>query len=202
MKNLLIHSKQKGFTTVELMIAISVFSVIILMTTVVITGIGNTFNRGINQARTQNSVRMVADSVAQQIKNNSQVLQQSSGSVGAYCIGNVKYSYVTGHLIGDSVDGMTGTVQQVLWKTNNATADCTPESIVGTLAVIGGEELVPRNTRLNEFSVTTPCDSGCIIKVNETFGTDDYVENGGTCKQDAGPYCTKASIETFVTKRL
>ena len=63
MKNLFIRSKQKGFTTVELMIAISVFSVIILMTTVVITGIGNTFNRGINQARTQNSVRMIADSV-------------------------------------------------------------------------------------------------------------------------------------------
>jgi prepilin-type N-terminal cleavage/methylation domain-containing protein len=201
MKNLFIHSKQKGFTTVELMIAISVFSVIILMTTVVITGIGNTFNRGINQARTQNSVRMIADSVAQQLKNNSQFFTGSTDSVKAYCIGNVKYSYITDHLIGDTVD--RSTVKNILWRTNNASADCTPEGILASDGASTGEELVPRNTRLNEFSVTTPCDSGCIIKVNETFGTDDYVDTeNGNCLQDAGPYCTKASIETFVTKRL
>lgn len=196
------RSLQKGFTTVELMIAISVFSVIILMTTVVITGVGNIFNKGLNQTKTQNSARLIADSVTQQLKNNNQFFAGANGEIKSYCIGNVKYTYVIGKRYGDSVAGVPapGTVQQVLWRTNNGSSDCTPENIVGVVAPSAGDELVPRNTRLNSFGIT--CDKGCTVDISETFGTDDYVNGDGTCMQDAGPYCATVTYQTFVTNRL
>ena len=63
------HNKaENGFTIVELMIATTVLSVILLLASVVIIGIGNLFYKGVAQSQTQGDVRTIIDDVSQHLK--------------------------------------------------------------------------------------------------------------------------------------
>ena len=113
-----------GFTIVELMIALSVLSVILVMATVILIQIGSLYSKGVNAANLQNTSRnIVADvSAALQFSGNTPVSCTVNGtgtscdatppagasytdpqlyttggvsvSVHAFCVGTIRYSYV------------------------------------------------------------------------------------------------------------
>src|SRR5690606_22524615 len=85
-------SGQKGFTIVELMIATSVFSVVLLLCTYGLLAIGRSYYKGVTISRTQETARLIVDDVAEAIQfNGGAVVLNPAGRM--YCIGSRRYSY-------------------------------------------------------------------------------------------------------------
>ena len=108
-------SSQRGFTILELMIAISIFSVILIVCSMVLIGIGNIFAKGANVTNVQNDARSAIADITSTIQFSGTVLNNGltgggpNGSmeyryvdsgktveVYAYCFGDIRYSFVTG----------------------------------------------------------------------------------------------------------
>lgn len=93
-------TKNHGFTLVELMIAISVFSVVIIIGFYAFIQINNYYTKGVNIVRTQDAARnLVADIATQlQLTSGTYTNQLTDGSelsqgVEIACVGNKAYVY-------------------------------------------------------------------------------------------------------------
>lgn len=216
--------KQRGFTIVELMIATSVLSVILLMTTVVMTGIGRLYYKGINQSRVQGTVRTVGDEIAQKLQLNTRVVQHFApgsnaalvpdANLAAYCIGSSRYSFVTGVQIGTQKAGAGAEYKHVLWRDIIPTsAACTPLDLKSSSpGGAEGQELISPSSRLTEFSITglggatPPIESPYNVRIGVAYGDDDLLTNptssSAQCSGSAGgQFCATASLDTRVVQR-
>lgn len=109
------RKNQKGFTIIELMIALVILSFILLVSTAVFIALGNLFKKGQTETSTQNIALNVENNVTGDIKLNQQILSATSNCLGdlcgasysvssgsstvqaivyAYCIGTYRYSFV------------------------------------------------------------------------------------------------------------
>ncbi|HSX45515.1 MAG TPA: prepilin-type N-terminal cleavage/methylation domain-containing protein, partial [Candidatus Saccharimonadia bacterium] len=136
---------RRGFTIVELMIATSVLSTIILLVSIMMISIGNLYAKGLYQSRTQDTTRTITDQLAQDLKLNNSFTTGSASkpfggkniTIGAYCIGdNVRYSFIVGYRLGNGPDTTPPTpvlplVPHVLWRDDNS-ASTTLGGTVGT----------------------------------------------------------------------
>lgn len=89
----------KGFTIVELMIASSVFAVVLILCTIAMLQIGRTYYKGITATRTQETAREIIDDVARAIQygsGNPASLPSPGGDNQGYCAGGKRYSYALG----------------------------------------------------------------------------------------------------------
>lgn len=185
-------SGQHGFTIIELMIATTVLSVILLMVTFVMVGIGNLYYKGFNQARVQDNVRTVTDELAQklQLSDGKSFFAASSINTQAYCIGTTRYSYALNQQIGS-------TTQHVLWRDTMKNTSCTvADNFLNTASPADGQtvadsgsELVTPRSRLTNFLITQAnLASPYVITVGVAYGDDDLL-----CNLTAGDDCTKST---------
>lgn len=203
-------SGEQGFTIVELMIATTVLSVILLLVTVMMTNIGNLYYKGVNQSRLQDDVRNVTSEISQHLELNDQAVTSASHTYGtvtmqAYCIGDTRYSYILNKQIG------TGSTQieHVLWRDVYDTgcmpidlSNAQPES--GPNAGTNGTELIAPNSLLTAFSISAT--SPYTITLGMAYGTTSLLNLNGsntTCKEGSGDdFCATASLTTTVVQRI
>lgn len=110
------RSNQKGFTIVELLMSMAVFSTIILIATVGIVMMGRRYYKGVTTARTQEAARSLEDDLSRivQVSGNGTVndaysylrngpspsdpeftpTQDGYYGVRVVCLGDVRFSYV------------------------------------------------------------------------------------------------------------
>jgi len=166
-------NKAKGFTIIELMIAIAILSVILILCTVVLIGISNYYTKGINIASVQNDNRNIVNQLTSDIQFSSspmnpgtQMVSDRSVSGGqvtihAICFGNVRYSYVLGIVDGITHplwrDQMTGSGSCDPLNLTEITPSCTgiPTGCLGSVAN-SGSSLLPSNMHLVNFSIGSP----------------------------------------------
>ena len=211
---------QKGFTIIELMIATSVLSVVLVMATVMMIGIGNLYYKGINQTRIQNTVRNISDDLIQ----NLQLSKPSSvrtgvnvaGDTRAVCVGSTRYSY-------DVMDRKIGeAVAHVLWRDTITPGTCSPVDLTqANPPGINGAELMAPNSRLTAFcvgvyvsatdncsTVVTPTETlPYTITISIAYGDSDLLnlDRGfdANCKGGIGrQFCATAKLQTTVVQRL
>lgn len=205
-----LSSVSSGFTIIELMIATAVLSVVLLLSTILITAIGNLYYKGVNQSRTQDNLRSITDDVTQNLELTDGNLTLGSISRGgytikAYCIGSVRYSYVIGVKIGTG----SGTINHVLWRDNNSSGGCIPldltQSTPTAVGSINGVEMIAPNSRLTSFDIT-PSSSPYSVSISTAFGDSDLLIGNGintTCKGGAGQqFCATASLSTTAVRRV
>ncbi|HTB49310.1 MAG TPA: type II secretion system protein [Verrucomicrobiae bacterium] len=222
--------KQAGFTIVELMIATAILSTILVLVTIMMISIGNLYYKGINQSRVQDDARSISDELSQHLELNDQFQGPTSQSYGgftvqAYCIGNVRYSYVIGTQLGTSA----GQIAHVLWRDTDSTGDCLPQNLTlatPTSSPDTGTELISPDSRLISFSITRAAATDpYVIAVGVAYGGDDllcspsapgstcntpatmsaaYFQNGDLlCKGNIGDqFCATASLNTTVVQRI
>lgn len=218
---------QKGFTIIELMIATSVLSTLLLLVTVVMTGIGNLYYKGIAQARVQDDTRGAIDEISQQLQLNGQSLATATWAAkgeDAYCIGSVRYTYVLNAELDHTTPHGTITYKHVLWRDTNPTpGSCSinplytssPVDLTLNTPSSGGTELIGANVRLTTFcigSFTAPstCNhatsSPFPLTVSTAYGADDLLNLNGydtTCKGTIGEqFCSTARLKTTAVQRL
>lgn len=160
-----------GFTIIELMIALSVLSVILVMTAIILIQISSLYTKGINQANLQNDTRSVMADVTAGLQFSgqpadcytvypsglpvgtpgftcySQSQNLNGATVYSLCIGNIRYSYILDREIGTDpyAPGGAQTTWHSLWRdTLKDTKNCNPLDInQNTNAIADGETLSP-----------------------------------------------------------
>ncbi|HSX37132.1 MAG TPA: type II secretion system protein, partial [Patescibacteria group bacterium] len=82
---------QGGFTIVELMVALSVLSILLVMSTVILIQIGKLYTKGVNQAATQNAARDIINDLSSQLQVSGNA--PDGKTAGVICIGNQRYTF-------------------------------------------------------------------------------------------------------------
>lgn len=174
------HSQ--GFTIVELMIAVTIFAVVMVAVTASVTQIGRIFYKGITTAKTQESTRKVSDQIVQQLKFTSGSVQTVGNVV---CIGGNHYHF------------------NLYTNTNPLRYVKVGESVpcdAGSLSAGDPVSILPENTRLQVFSVS--CNGGselCDVNVTVAFGDGSSLDNPNTGAVDPntpGSLCTGNYLST------
>ena len=225
------EGSQKGFTIVELMIATTVFSVIMLMTSAVVVRFTGSFQRGVVQNTTQNAARSIIDSVTQTLQvapvGTFKELQ-ANGNTRGYCVDGMRYSYALGGQIG--TDGVSHALVQ---DTGLGSACADPADGISRAqnvsGAISGKELLSPNMRLAGFNIKelpggmlfyvdikvaygdkdllcsqaipSSCQPGAAVL--DINGLSEEALSGLQCKGDIGSqYCGVSELSTTVQRRL
>jgi prepilin-type N-terminal cleavage/methylation domain-containing protein len=208
--------REKGFTIVELMIATSVFAVVLLVATLGILQITRVYFKGVTETTTQNVARSVMDTVAQAVQfSGGNVLPTIAGtatptSPRAFCIGNQRFSYDLGYQLKDSSPNVTNhQAYHVLAVDNYAGCTQTAAQSLNTAALASGSrELISPNMRLTKFTVESQGDNLYKITIRIAYGDDDLLSNptdpNAICKgvRAGTQFCSISELSTIVVKRV
>jgi len=198
-------SRQAGFTILELLIATSVFSMVLLLCATAVVQVGQIFYKGVTINRTQDTARKAADDIIQAIQFGTAgspfKSETITGNVHQLCLGNTRYTVTFNQSLGTD----TGQAAHVVWKDRVSIANCS------TAALGNGQELLGQNMRVKDFSVTQQGDTWKVVVTIAYGKTDDlFIKNGdgsynyGQCifRNQGGQFCAVSSITSYVAKRL
>lgn len=196
------RSRSSGFTIIELLIATTVFSVVLLTISAAITQIGRLYYKGITSARTQEVARSVMGDIAQSIqfnvgqvvaigpdttdpsKNYSNELDTINSR--AVCIATKHYSFKFGQQQVGSKHGLVA--RDVPGGCNSEPA----QNLDG--ADVFGNELLGENMRLANLVVQPQSGEPDTyqVTVRVVYGDDDLLCNPGA---DSGPSSCSSNEE-------
>lgn len=218
MRRLRTIDQEAGFTIIELLIATTVLTLILLLSTVMITSIGTLYYKGVTLSQTQDSTRSIADQVVQDIQLTSGVVSNGTTTFGstvvsAMCIGTVRYSYILDRQIGTDSTAPANQIKHVLWRdTVSSGAACLPADITldpvgSTPATVNGMELVGNKSRLTAFSAVSPLSSSLYtIDVGVAFGDNDLLSGSGATTNCNGGvadhFCAVSTLSTAAIRRF
>lgn len=229
MKKEFLKNNNRGFTIIELMIATTVFSVILLVTSAGVIAIGRAYYKSLTSTRVQEAARSVMDDISRslQFSGNGAVYQYNTDSSGnpvvvkAKCFGSDRYTYQINNQI-------TGTNNGILRDVKPA-AGCQPSDCFNQLktgaCANAGQELLGTNMRLLQFDLSG---SPPTLRIRMAYGDNDllsvYDDNnnpvgwtapidntaeeatmaGAVCRAGiAGSnFCAISALETSVTSRV
>lgn len=206
---------KNGFTLVELMIAIVVFTVLLLLSSASITQISRLYYKGIILSKTQSVARNVSDNISQSIQFSSGDISTNKDSSGreSICIGNTRYTYILNKQIKTGND-------HALWRDKiGGVGACPPLNISDTTALknsIEGVELLEPGMRLKSLSIDS-LSIGAIgnkivnIDLAVIYGDDDLINFQDIAKTKpmsckgyitGSQWCATSSLYTQVFSRV
>lgn len=211
---------QKGFTIVELLIAMSVFAVIMLIVVSVFIQVSKMYTKGVTVSRTQEAARNIMDDLVREIQfSNSAVVRvpagphlRGTGGYNLYCIGSNRYTFYLDVL--QTSNPGAGQSKHVLQKdTFSNSGGCPlPLGIGGEGDVPNATEMMTDNTALTDLDISCTASNTCQIKVRVVYGdpTDDtlFMDEGTPTRRvcRAGivgaEFCSVVELSTTVTRRL
>lgn len=219
-----------GFTIIELMIATTVFSLVLLLCTFGLLQVSRVYYKGITGSKVQETLRTITDEVSRAIQfdGGSVVPTPSSVTAGSqfvFCISDQRYSVVTGRqLVDGNPDPALSQVRHALVVDTvvGCNAGTTPQDPMA--ASVNGRELLAPRMRLVKFEVLDKGDNLYAVNARVAYGDNDLLcspaandcnsstpsstailgNNDLTCKNiRAGTqFCAVAELNTVVQKRL
>jgi prepilin-type N-terminal cleavage/methylation domain-containing protein len=210
--------RQHGFTIVELLVSMAVFSVVLMVVTIGIVQVSRVYYKGVTEANTQNVARNIMDTVAQAIQfSGGSVLATNPtptpGTSYAFCINNQEFSYRLGFKMVDGTLGANQTNHALVQRTVSG-CDATGQDLSGS---ISGRELLAPNMRLANLVVEPAGDNLYRVQVRVVYGDDDLLysptglqpaTNGATakdasCRGEQGrQFCAVSELSTVVISRV
>jgi prepilin-type N-terminal cleavage/methylation domain-containing protein len=195
-----------GFTVIELLIATSVFSVLLLIIAFSVIQVGRIYTKGIISSKTQESARSITDMVGQSIQFSGGTISELyiGTQLSGYCIGGQRYSFA----LNRQVDENTGARATAV---DTPTGDCVASGAQNLISSpsISGQELLNPKMRLSAFSITPVSASLYSVKVRVVYGDDDLLRDSDgnstldSCASAAGnQFCAVSELNTTVEKRL
>jgi prepilin-type N-terminal cleavage/methylation domain-containing protein len=208
---------KKGFTIVELLIAISVFSALLIIIVYAFLYGLNTFSKAQVVSKTQEVSRSIEQNIAQSISLTAAgsytpitpVTNNGITSQG-FCLGQYRYSYVLDKqltstnnygLLQDTIQGCsTSTVSVDLSAANLPTTLNTPKQLLGN------------NMRISNFTITpsTPSNSSAVgyqLVMEIDYGNNLKAGTNGYKYQCplgniSSSFCAVAKIDTIIFQRI
>lgn len=203
-------SNSLGFTLVELLIATSIFTVILLVVTFGIVNIGKIYYKGINSAKTQSVARAISDEIGQAIQFSGSTIIPTSSLVtnGKFCIGDTKYSYFLSDFTSAAVSRTL--ISEVDPLCSQPTSLPSIDSTGTVAAGVVARDLVSAPMRLANIEVVQiPSTSSYKVRVRVISGDNDLIERPGGdpkkafCRTTTGSqFCAMSELYTIVNKRI
>lgn len=214
--------KQGGFTIVELMLAMTIFSLILIAASAGIVQISRLYYKSAITSRTQDNARSIVTELSRSLQfsgatpviNNTGVEYTSGKPVRSVCIGSLRFSYVLDQQVGDDTP-------YVLWRDNEADSACTPLDVTDSNlgSVSEGIELIGENSRITRLNIENNRAKEYSVQLTVAYGDSDLflaLDASGDEASDpadivryicrpSGPstqFCATAEIETLATRRL
>lgn len=155
--------KNSGFTVVELMIATTVFAVVLLVFLSALLRISQLFYKGVNLSNTQETARNINQTVSNDIQYYHDQPDHPISAFTYYCIGNHRYSY---NLFQQYTPGggSYGLLEEDL-------PGC-PDPSATPLNTSTGKELLSPGMQLNKFNINCMAHS-CTVTTKVVFYSDD-----------------------------
>lgn len=196
---------QRGFTIIELMIATTVLSVLLLLASFGILRIGQIYYKGVLTTRTQDVARTAVEDISRTVqtggnKNVKHIPPATPGSgLGVICIGQIRYTYVlNAQLITDGMPGSDQT-KNGMWVDTIRAGQCQPISalkmknddnpslgdpnIPPAPYVAQGRELLGANMRLVHVDVTNTTQGSVLpvrVNIKIAYGESDLTQPATT----------------------
>ncbi|HET9721816.1 MAG TPA: prepilin-type N-terminal cleavage/methylation domain-containing protein [Candidatus Saccharimonadales bacterium] len=210
-------SHSPGFTIVELLVATSVFSVVLLGALAGFLEIGHLFYKGVSTSNTQAVANQILQDVSGQFQTNggfTSVPPTDGSTYAYYCIGDTRYTYNINHEVNvnDSTDrspgGHYGILKDVL-PGDGCGTPCVSSCVQGEAPFQSPTELLGDKMTLRQFSIT-PSASGSNffnISIVVSYGEDDAFDNISdpntiVCKANSGldQFCSVSRLNTSAYK--
>lgn len=201
-KLIFLNSKDKGFTIVELLVAITVFSFIMIVASAGLIQVGRMYYKSIVVSRTQNVNRSVVDEIsrAMQFSGSRPDVRRDNetGQVTRLCVGSTRFTI--------AIDGgAVGQDDNYAILKDQAGVGC-PEML--SIPSDDSTELLSQDMRLTDFDVVRigNTDNYRIIS-RVLYGVDDLIEevdNQQVCRAGISgvEFCAAAELRTMITRRL
>ena len=180
----------KGFTLLELLIATTVFSVILLLCTFGLIQVGRNYYKGITLSRAQNSARSVMNLLTQSVQysgsNPVGDLPEGTGpNSGVFCVGTVRFEYKLNSKVGDP--------NAYALRTSNCN-----EAIDQAQKT----EQVGKGMSLQSLKVQPAGAGSYNIGVKILYGDSDQLTNGACTSGAGSQFCAVSALNTIVQPRL
>jgi prepilin-type N-terminal cleavage/methylation domain-containing protein len=206
---------QHGFTIIELMIATTVFSLVLLLCSTGLIQIGRTYTKGMTSAKTQSTARAVMDEI-------SRAIQFSGGSIATtpasrvdgvpyvFCIDDKRFSVVADRELKDNL-AATSEVRDVLVSDSfpGCSASIPPLALAdvnfNVSTVTGAKELLAPNMRIAKLQVNDKGGNLYEIVLRIVYGDDDVLDAAHDNCQNVkagSQFCAVSELTTVVQKRL
>lgn len=218
-------NSSSGFTIVELMIALSVFAIILVTISAALVQIGRAYYRSVFTSRTQAISRSINDNVSRNIQFSASPIRKSSDSievgsgdveVNSICVGKTRYSYAFNNLVGSDE------VPFALWRDEiGGTDDCVPADLSDISDDDDGTELLSENMQLLWFSIdqSPSIDRRFRLRIDVAYGESNHIEgvdSSGAVAEEADQivryrcapsgltlqFCAVTSLTTTISRRL
>jgi prepilin-type N-terminal cleavage/methylation domain-containing protein len=202
----------QGFTVLELLIAISVFSVTILMVTTVIIGISKQYQKGIISAQLSESARTFQQDIALAVGYQGGVTTGIAGGYTYLCSGQNQYFWKNQKNIGTGVRSIAspqGLYKKVLVSGVNCGVDSIPTNLTTDTNVAN---LLPGAGFVYDISVAdagteTDCTTGCTLNIFLKAGAKDMFIDGNISNYClpvllGGEYCTTINQTSYIKSKV
>jgi len=196
--------RMHGFTIIELLLATSVFSVVLLGALGGFIRTGQLFYKGVTITQTHGVAKQILDDVTSSINNTSasKILTNTSNGYSYICVGSVRYTYNLYRMI-DSSQGQSyapGSGNYGLMRDTVNGCSAPDSSSLGKAAEMLGDRM-----RLSNFSIA-PQGTGHLYTVKATvaYGSDDVLDNplsnSPNCvgNSQSQQFCAVSSLSTSV----
>lgn len=191
-------STQKGFTIIELLIAISVFSVTILLVTSVVLGISKQYQKASYTAKLNDASRNFQQDIKDSILQGNTVTQYINKNDHALCTGNIKYYWTTPNT--ESPPALPDLLKLGLFKISNNSSD--PDCLVDGS---DGTNLLPKDAFVKSIILTK---NGSVNNLTTSFAigsadmfVDSDVSNSCLPTLKGGDFCSKVEYSSTIGVR-
>jgi prepilin-type N-terminal cleavage/methylation domain-containing protein len=181
-----------GFTIIELLLATTIFSLVLLGALAGFLQTGSLFYKGVTLTQTQATAKQILDDVSTSISNSSGVQSPNLGGYNYYCIGNVRYTYILNNGALNNNPGSNPSQSYSLLKdtlpNSSCPEPCTNSCGANELTINNATEMITDNMSLSQFLV---CKSGSnLYDVNLTVA---YGDTGSLTPPSGTPSCPSSS---------
>jgi len=184
--------KQAGFTVVEFLIAIAIFSTIMILAITVIMSISKLYQKASYTSQLNSTSRNLHQELAVNLTYHSEYVVLQGTPIKGFCVGNDVYYY---QLSSES------NIYPGLYKTQK-----TSSQICNQDRATGGVNLLPKNGFVTELSINTDTS---MRQINTSFrvGTSDMFEGNNVannCRPTlrGGDFCSVVNYNSNVRSRL
>ena len=217
------HSKQKGFTIIELMIATVIFTLVLMICLSGIMQITKMYYRAVTQNKTREVARSIIDEIGESIRFSKESIQPgtaivgpqvdlSNNAIGFFCIGAKRYSFALDRQMKSAPENNKKQIRHSLWV--DKPGDCSvPADLTTETPSADGVDLVSENMRLYKLAIIQRDSVNNVYEIGMgvAYGDDDLLSPRPednpveyTCEGAfiASEFCATINLNETVQKRL
>jgi len=222
------QNSRTGFTIVELMIATTVFSMILILSLTGFLQIGQLFYKGVNITSTTNTAKQVIGSLKSDVSFDSDTasitilndpLTSPAQDRFYFCAGSNRYSFILGKQVDREAAAneiktfpVSGWYRFGLLKDQVSTSlNCPPpfsssDPLNGQIDPANVTELIGDKMRLSNLTIQSVSNTLYTLSVHIAYGDDDVLDDPGgeaaKCKPGAANsrYCFATDVRTTVRR--